>query len=72
MPPDLTILSAVFQGAPWAAVAAVLAWAVVVMVDGKTGMRAVRTELREVRVQLDRERERADRLERAALRGDDR
>jgi len=70
MPLDLTVLSAVFAGAPWAAVAAVLAWAVVVLVDGKTGMRAVRAELREVRVQLEREKARADRMERAAMRDD--
>ena len=64
--PDPLVIAAVVQAGPWAGVAMVLAWAVVVLVDGKTGMRAMRTELREVRAQLERERNRGDRLERVA------
>jgi hypothetical protein len=64
---DPTIIAAIAQASPWAAVAGILAWGVVVFADGKTGMRAVRAELREVRVQLEREKARADRMEHAAM-----
>ena len=73
---DPTIISAIAQASPWAAVAGILAWAVVVAADGKTGMGARRAEVKALqaetaalRADLARERERGDRLERAALRG---
>jgi hypothetical protein len=73
---DPAVLSAVANASPWSLLAAGAAAGVVILVDGKTGMRARRAEIKALtaetaalRADLARERERGDRLERAALRG---